>query len=58
MVLFQTNDYLRSLNYSEVPIIRPPMVVVENGLNSDLVTLMRPIYIEKCILILKQVVLV
>ena len=33
------------LKYSKVPIIRPPMVLVENGLNSDQVSLMRPICI-------------
>ena len=43
--------------YSEVPIIRPPKVLVENGHNSEQVSLMRPIYIENCILVLKQVVL-
>ena len=32
------------------------MVIVENGLNtSEQVSLMRPIYIEECILLLKQV---
>ena len=43
--------------YSEVPVIRPPLVLVESGLNSDQVSLMRPVYIEKCILVLKEVVL-
>ena len=33
--------------YSEVPIVRPPMVLVENGLNSEQVSLMRPICVEK-----------
>ena len=38
-----------SLNYrySELPIIRPPMVLVESGLNGELVSLMWPIYINK-----------
>ena len=31
--------------YSEVPLIRPPMEFVESGLNSEMVSLMRPIYI-------------
>ena len=47
--------------YSGDPIIRPPMVLVESGLNiqcSDQVSLMRPIYIENCISVLKQVVLI
>ena len=44
--------------YSEVLIIRPPVVLSESGLNSDQVSLMRPIYIEKSILVLKQVVLI
>ena len=37
----------RQYTYSEVLIIRPPMVVVENGLNSEQVSLTSPIYIEK-----------
>ena len=40
--------------YSEVPIIRPPMILVESGLNDEQVLLMKPIYIEKCILVLKN----
>ena len=36
-----------------VQIIRPPMVLVENGLNSEQVSLMR--HIENGILVLKQV---
>ena len=40
--------------YNEVPIIRHPMVLAENGLNSEQVLLMRLIYIEKCILVLKK----
>ena len=31
-----------SKQYSEVPIIRPPMILVESGLNSEQVLLMRP----------------
>ena len=34
------------------------MVLVENGLNSEEVSLMRPIYIENCILVLKEMVLI
>ena len=34
-------------NYSEVPMIKPPMVLIENSLNSEQVAFMRPIYIEK-----------
>ena len=53
-------DYTSFLlnNYGEVPIIGPPMVLVEGGLNSEQVSLMRPIYTEKCILVLKQVILI
>ena len=34
------------------------MVLVESGLNSEHVSLMRPICIENCISVLKQVVLI
>ena len=34
------------------------MVLAENGLNSEQVSLMRPNYIKKYILVLKQVVLI
>ena len=34
------------------------MVIVESGLNSEQVPLTRPTYTEKCILVLKQVVLI
>ena len=44
--------------FKEVPIIRPPMVLVESGLNNEQVSLMRPIYIENCISVLKQVILI
>ena len=44
--------------YSEVLLIRLPMVLVENGLNNEQVTYMRHIYIENCILVLKQVVFI
>ena len=44
--------------YHENPITRPPMVLLESCLNSDQVSLMRPIYIENCIMELKQVVLI
>ena len=40
--------------YTSLLIIRPPIVLVESGLNSEQVSLMSPIYIEKCILELKQ----
>ena len=33
--------------YSDVPIIRPHMVLVESDLNREQVSLMRHIYIEK-----------
>ena len=48
--------YLYFENYSEVQIIRPPMVLVESGLNSKQVSLMRFIWVENCISVLKQVV--
>ena len=35
-----------------------PLVLVESGLNSEQASLMRPIYIENFILVLKQVVLI
>ena len=44
--------------HSEVPIIRPPMVHVESGLYSEQVSLIRPIYIEKSVLVLTRVVLI
>ena len=50
-------DYLFSFKqimvvyYSKVPIISPPVVLVESGLNNGQVSLMRPICFEKCILV-------
>ena len=38
--------------YREIPFIRPPMVLDEGGPNSEHVSLVRHIYIEKCILVL------
>ena len=35
------------LIYSEVPLIRSPIVLVESGLNREQISLMRPIYMEK-----------
>ena len=35
--------------YSEVPIMRPPIKLVESVLNREQVSLMRPIGIENCI---------
>ena len=55
-LLIQAN-FLR-MEYSEVPLIRPSTVPVESGLNGKQVSLMRPISIEKCILILKRVALI
>ena len=46
--------WIRKNKYSGVP----PIVLDKIGLNSKQVSLMRPIYIEKCILVLKQVVLI
>ena len=43
--------------YSEV-LIRPQMVLVESSLNNEQVSLMRSSYIEKYILVLKQMVLI
>ena len=37
---------LSSLNYSEVSIIRPPMVLVESDINSEQVSLMRPLTLK------------
>ena len=39
-------------------LVKPPMVLVESGLNSEYASLMSPIYIENCILVFKQVVLI
>ena len=44
--------------YSEVLIIRPLMVHVENGLNSEQVSIMRPINIEKYMLVLRRLVFI
>ena len=44
--------------YSEVQIIRKPMALAECGFNSEQVSLMRPIYFENCIMVLKQVVFI
>ena len=43
---------------NEFLIIRPPIVLVESGLLSEQVSLLRPICIENCILVLKQLVLI
>ena len=43
--------------HSEFLIITPLMVLVENGLNSEQVSLKKTIYIENCILVIKQLVL-
>ena len=56
-VTFKSPTPKQLYNYSEVPIIRPPMVLVVSGLNGEQVSLlMRPIYIENCNLVLKLVV--
>ena len=47
---------MENCNAFEVPIIRPPMFLEESGLNSEQATIMRPIYCENRILVLKQVV--
>ena len=44
--------------YSEVLLTRPLMVLVKSGYNSKQVSIMRLIYIDKYILVLKQVVLI
>ena len=44
----------QSCYYNEVPIITPPFILIKSGLNSKQVSLMKPFYIEKCILVLKQ----
>ena len=36
-----------NMQYNEVSIIRPPLVLVESGLSTEQVSLMRTIYIEK-----------
>ena len=49
----QAISYYFALEYRKVPPVRPPMVhvFVKSGLNSEQVSLMRHIYIEKCILV-------
>ena len=47
--LYRYNGY-----YSECPIIRPPIILVESGLNGEHVSFMRPIQIENCTLVSKQ----
>ena len=42
----------------EDPIIRPSVVLVESGLNNEQVSFMRPISIEKYVLVLSQVCLI
>ena len=50
--VFYYNHQFKCINnsdlYSEVPLIRPPMVLVENSLNGEQVSLMRHIFIGKC----------
>ena len=50
--------YTVNSKYSEFPLIRPRIVFVESGLNSEQVSLMTPIYIKNAFLVLKQVVLI
>ena len=38
--------------------MRPPIALVESGINSGQVSLMRPVCIENCISVMKQVVLI
>ena len=45
---FQLYTKSSETHCSEVPIIRPPMVLVESGLNSEQVSLMRHIYVYIC----------
>ena len=55
--LLQMKYYQQSF-CSKVPIMRPPMVLVEKGRNNEQVSLMRLSYIENCILVLKPLVLI
>ena len=43
---------------NEKEYLGPPMVLFEGGLNNEQDSFMRHIFIEKCILVLKQVVLI
>ena len=45
--------YNVGLFYSEVPIIRPSMVLIESGCYNGQVMVVRPIYIGKCMSVLK-----
>ena len=45
LTLYQTK-VIAFHHYSELPLIRPPMILVESGLNSEQVSLIRTIYIE------------
>ena len=47
-----------SFQYREISLIRPPMVLDTSTLNTEQVSLTRPIWIENCILVLKQMVLI
>ena len=55
---FICKEYNHTRLYSIMPIIRPPMVLVESCLNSEQVSLMRPVYIENSISVLKHIVLI
>ena len=46
-IIYTSENYLEKLYYSKVPLIRPSMVLVESGLNSEQTSVMRTIYIEK-----------
>ena len=54
-IIFTTCVYkFTNVMYSEYPIIRPLMVLVESGLNSEQVSLMSLIYVEKMYLLMKK----
>ena len=56
--LDRMKEFIKVRKYSKDPVIRPPMVLVEGGNNSEQVSLMTSIYVAPCILVQKQVVLI
>ena len=56
---FYESDYLLfCTRYSNVSVVRPAMLLIISGLNIERFILMRPIYIGKYILVVKQLVLI
>ena len=49
MYIIFKQDGMMNFFSTKVPIIRPSVVLVESGLNSEQISLMTPVYIEKYI---------